>query len=155
VRTMLSPVSLSNGLDWNQEATLMYYADTLAHSVDVFDYDLGSGKISNRRVLITIDPSEGGPDGLCVDAEGHIWLAVWGSSEVRRYSPAGVLDVAVRLPVTQVSSVCFGGRDLGDLYITSAAKGLSEQQLASQPSAGALFRARPGVKGRESFRFKG
>jgi sugar lactone lactonase YvrE len=155
VHTMLSPVSLSNGMDWSIDATVMYYADTLAHSVDAFDFDLPSGAISNRRVLIEVDPSDGGPDGLCVDAEGFIWLAIWGSSEVRRYTPAGVLDSVVRLPVTQVTSVCFGGTDMGDLYITSAAKRLSEEELASQPSAGALFRARPGVKGRESFRFKG
>lgn len=155
VLTMVSPVSLSNGMDWSLDATVMYYADSLAHSVDAFDYDARTGAISNRRVLISVDPSEGAPDGLCVDEDGHIWLAIWGSSQVRRYTPAGVLDSKMRLPVTQVTSVCFGGSDMGDLYITSAAKGLSQEQLGSQPSAGALFRVRPGVKGREPFRFKG
>jgi sugar lactone lactonase YvrE len=153
VVTMVSPVSISNGMDWTSDATLMYYADSLAQSVDAFDYDVRTGGISNRRPVIQIDPAEGAPDGLCVDAEGYIWVAIWGASEVRRYSPAGVLDSRVRLPVSQVTSVCFGGDDLSDLYITSAAAGLGDEQL--EPKAGALFRGRAGVKGRPSFRFKG
>jgi sugar lactone lactonase YvrE len=155
VATVISPVSLSNGIDWSLDSTVMYYADTLAHSVDAFDFDLGTGAIANRRVLIEVPSSEGGPDGLCVDAEGFIWLAVWGSSEVRRHTPEGKLAARIRLPVTQVSSVAFGGDDLGDLYITSAAKNLTDEDLRSQPHAGGLFRCRPGIKGREPNRYKG
>jgi sugar lactone lactonase YvrE len=155
VQTMLSPVSLSNGMDWSPDSTVMYYADSLAHSVDAFDFDVASGDISNRRVLIRVAPDDGDPDGLCVDSEGLIWLAVWGASEVQRYTPAGDLVSTVRLPVTQVTSVAFGGEDLMDLYITSAAENLGEDELRRQPSAGALFRCRPGVKGRPPFRFRG
>jgi sugar lactone lactonase YvrE len=155
VRKMVSPVSLSNGMDWSLDSTVMYYADSLAHSVDVFDFDVASGDIANRRVLIRVAPSEGVPDGLCVDSEGHLWLAIWGSSEVRRYTPAGELVSTVRLPVEQPTSVAFGGSDLADLYITSARENLSEDDIRKQPSAGALFRCRPGATGRPPFRFRG
>lgn len=155
VRTMISPVSLSNGMDWSLDSAVMYYVDSLAHSVDAFDFDAASGEISNRRVLIRVAPEDGDPDGMCLDTEGFIWLAVWGASEVRRYTPAGELVSYVRLPVTQVTSVAFGGEDLMDLYITSAAENLGEDELRRQPSAGALFRCRPGAKGRAPFRFRG
>ena len=155
VETMLSPVSLSNGIDWSPDEKVMYYADSLANALDVFDYEAESGRIFNRRTLVEVPPSVGLPDGLCVDDEGYVWLAIWGSSEVRRYSPAGDVDSVLRLPVTQVTSVAFGGQDLGDLYITSAAMDLSDEQLGSQPHAGALFRCRPGAKGRLPFKFAG
>jgi sugar lactone lactonase YvrE len=155
VETMVSQVSLSNGIGWSLDDRLMYYVDTLAHTLDVFDFEAGAGRISNRRTLVAVPASEGSPDGLCVDAEGFIWLAVWGSGQVRRCSPDGTLDRVLRLPVTQVTCPTFGGPDLLDLYITSAAGGLDADQRRAQPHAGALFRLRPGVGGTEPFRFAG
>jgi len=155
VETMLTAVSVSNGIDWSPDERLMYYVDSGARSVDVFDFDHQSGRIARRRTLVAVPPSEGVPDGLCVDGEGHLWVAIWGSGEVRRYSPEGDVERVLRLPVTRVTSVAFGGHDLGDLYITSMADGLTAEQQAGQPLAGALFRSRPGVTGRLPFKFGG
>jgi sugar lactone lactonase YvrE len=155
VERMLTAVSVSNGIDWSLDEKLMYYVDSGAHSIDVFDFDPESGQISGRRALVEVPTSEGVPDGLCVDADGYVWVAIWGSGEVRRYSPTGEVDRILRLPTTRVTSVAFGGHDLRDLYITSMADGLTAEQLRQQPQAGAVFRTRPGVQGRLPFKFGG
>jgi sugar lactone lactonase YvrE len=152
VRTMVSPVGLSNGLGWSPDDRRMYYVDSLAHRLDVLDYEAEEGLISNRTTLVEVPRALGIPDGLCVDAEGFIWLAIFGAGEVRRYSPTGALDRTVRLPVSKVTCPAFGGEQLDELYITSAAEGLSLEQ---EPHAGGLFRHRPGVRGMPSFRFAG
>jgi sugar lactone lactonase YvrE len=155
VETMIDGVTISNGLDWSDDGRLMYFIDTPTQSVDVFDFDLASGRIANRRSFARIDPVDGAPDGLTLDAEGFVWVALWGGSRVRRYAPDGALDSIVRVPATYVTSCAFGGADLGDLYITTARIKLSEADRASQPLAGGLFRARPGVRGRPPHRFSG
>ena len=155
VETMIERVSISNGLDWSDDGRLMYFIDTPTQSVDVFDFDLARGAIANRRSLARIDRVDGSPDGLTLDAEGFVWVALWGGSSVRRYAPDGTLDSIVRAPATHVTSCTFGGADLGDLYITTARITLSEAERASQPLAGGLFRARPGVHGRPPHRFRG
>ncbi len=155
VETMIDGVTISNGLDWSDDGRLMYFIDTPTQSVDVFDFDLASGRIANRRPFARIDPVDGAPDGLTLDAEGFVWVALWGGSGVRRYAPDGALDSIVRVPATYVTSCAFGGADLGDLYITTARIKLSEADRASQPLAGGLFRARPGVRGRPPHRFSG
>ena len=147
VETMLEGATISNGLDWSPDLTCMYYVDSPTRGIDVLDYDPGSGRIANRRRLVTIPPEAGMPDGLTVDSEGCIWLALWGGAAVHRYTPRGVLDRAVELPVSQVTSCAFGGSDLGDLYVTSASTGLTPSGRAAEPHAGALFRVRPGVVG--------
>jgi sugar lactone lactonase YvrE len=152
VRTMVSPVGLSNGLGWSPDDRHMYYADSLAQSLDVFDYEPGEGRISNRTTLVEIPRQVGLPDGLCVDTEGFVWLAVFGAGEVRRYSPEGALDRTVRLPVSRVTCAAFGGAALDELYITSATEGVSVEQ---EPHAGGLFRHRPGVRGMPAFEFAG
>ena len=90
-----------------------------------------------------------------MDAAGYLWVAIWGGSCVRRYAPDGGFDREIRLPVTQVSSHVFGVPDLANLYITSAARGLSAAELAAQPQAGGLIRVRPGVTGRPGNAFAG
>ena len=155
VETMIDGVTISNGLDWSDDGRLMYFIDTPTQSVDVFDFDLASGRIANRRPFARIDPVDGAPDGLTLDAEGFVWVALWGGSGVRRYAPDGAPDSIVRVPATYVTSCAFGGADLGDLYITTARIKLSEADRASQPLAGGLFRARPGVRGRPPHRFSG
>lgn len=149
VETILQPVTLSNGIDWSPDDRLMYYVDSATQRLDVFDYEPELGRLSNRRTLLEVSKAEGVPDGLTVDAEGCIWLALWGGGAVRRITAEGEVDMVVSLPVSQVTSCAFGGADLGDLYITSAARGVSE------PGAGSLFRCRPGVKGRPANRFRG
>lgn len=154
-RPVLGNVTESNGLDWDPAGALLYYVDTPTGRVDVLDFDGVTGRASNRRTLIHIDKRHGYPDGLTVDAEGCVWVALWGGSCVRRYTPSGELDRCLYLPVTQVTSCAFGGLDLDELYITSATHGMTEAQLEAEPAAGSLFRCRPGVKGQLSHRYGG
>jgi sugar lactone lactonase YvrE len=144
---VLSGIGLSNGLGWSPDDRLMYHIDSLAQTVYVQDFDGPSGSITNRRPLIQVDPEMGTPDGLTVDADGCLWVGFWGGGAVRRYGPDGAQLDEVRLPVRQVTSCAFGGPDGGDLYITTAARGLSAQEREEQPGAGGVFRCRPGVTG--------
>jgi len=152
---MVDELWVSNGLDWTFDERHMYFIDSFAGSVDLFDFDAATGDIANRRPLIDVPESWGTPDGMTLDAEGYLWVAFWGSSRVRRFDPEGRLDREITLPVTQVTSCAFGGPDLRDLYITSGARGLDAEALEREPHAGGLFRARPGVQGRPAFEFRG
>jgi sugar lactone lactonase YvrE len=154
VHTMLSGVTISNGLDWTADGR-MYYIDSPTQRVDVFDFDLASGDIENRRPFVRIPSEEGTPDGLTLDADGHVWVALWGGGAVHRYAPDGGRDAVIRVPTQYPTSCAFGGEDFGDLYITTAQLKLTAQERAEQPHAGGLFRARPGPKGRPQNRFKG
>jgi sugar lactone lactonase YvrE len=155
VHTMLTSIGISNGIDWNLEGTVMYYVDSLAQRIDQLDFDVRTGSIANRRPFVEIDPSEGCPDGLTVDAEGGIWLALWGGSAIRRYLPDGSLDRVLHVPVTHPTTCAFGGPDLADLYITSATIPLSDDERRQQPLAGAILSNRPGVVGRPAHVFGG
>lgn len=156
ISELVTGVSLSNGLDWTDDLTRFYYVDSPTGQIDVFDTDPQTGALSNRRLFADVTPEdEGVPDGLTLDAEGGIWVAVWGTSELRRYNPDGKLDTVVRLPVSQVSSAAFGGPDLGTLYITTARQDFTPAQLAAEPHAGDIFQCAPGVSGRLPFRYAG
>jgi sugar lactone lactonase YvrE len=149
---VLGGVTISNGLGWSPDATTMYYVDTPTGRVDRFDYDLGTGLPSGRRPFATVDPADGAPDGLCVDADGGVWVALWGGSAVRRYTPAGRLDRVVALPTPQVTSCAFAGPDYRLLLITTAAAG----RPAADTAAGLTYRYEPGdVAGRPVDRFAG
>jgi sugar lactone lactonase YvrE len=151
VTRVLAGVSISNGLGWSPDERTLYYIDSPTQRIDAYDYDRSSGAIANRRTVAEIDPASGLPDGLAVDAEGCLWVALWGGSSLHRYTPDGRLDRAVALPVSQVTSCAFGGPDLDELYVTSAWVGLEERE----PAAGGLFRLRPGVRGLPARRFAG
>ena len=155
VRPVLTGLSLSNGLGWSPDGSLMYLIDSLAGGLDVFDFDLGSGELSGRRRLVTVDVGEGSADGMTVDSEGFVWIAVYGGGAVRRYTPSGDLALVLELPVTQPTSCTFGGADLGDLYITSARQHLAAAELADEPLAGGLFRCRTGFSGLPVTEFAG
>ena len=151
VTELFGDVGLSNGLDWADDQNLFYYSDTNIGRVDVFDTDPDTGALSGRRPFVTVPE----PDGLTLDAEGCVWLALWGSGELRRYTPDGRLDTVVRLPAWQVTSAAFGGPDLGTLFITTAREGLTPAEQAEQPHAGDIFACTPGVTGRPPFLFAG
>jgi sugar lactone lactonase YvrE len=153
VTRLFGGVTISNGLDWTADGRHMYYIDSTTQGVDVFDYDGATGQISGRRRMITIAPEDGLPDGMTVDAEGGLWVALHGSGSVRRYTPDGRVDRVVHVPPTMVTCCAFGGADLTDLYITTMNFGMSEEAKRAQPLAGALFRCRPGVRGRPPNRF--
>jgi sugar lactone lactonase YvrE len=148
-------VTLSNGLDWSADNRQMYYIDSKTQRVDVFDFDLEHGVLGERQPVISVPQELGLPDGMTVDAEGGLWVALHGAGLVHRYTRDGRLDCVVRLPAKQVTCCAFGGRDYNELFITSMSYGLSAEALKEQPLAGALFRTRPGVRGRPSFRFRG
>jgi sugar lactone lactonase YvrE len=153
VEPMLAPVTTSNGIDWSLDGRLMYYVDTRTGRVDVFDFDEARGAISNRREFVTIARETGRPDGLVVDAEGALWVALWAGGALHRYMPNGALERVIRFPVTLTTKCAFGGPDLDDLYVTTASGQLTGAERAAQPLAGALFRVRPGVRGRAPHRF--
>jgi sugar lactone lactonase YvrE len=155
VETMLRPVTISNGIDWTADDRHMYFIDSPTQSVDVFDFDLESGAIRNRRAFVRIPVEQGVPDGLTLDADDHVWVSLWRGSAVHRYTPDAALDRVVRLPVTHPTCCAFGGPDLRDLYITTAAIALDGPERDRQPRAGALFRCRPGPAGRLPHRFRG
>ena len=144
----LAGVTTSNGIDWSADNTRMYYIDTGEPRIDVFDFDLDRGVISNRRPFVSIDPAQGKPDGLIVDGEDHVWVALWRGAQVRRYAPSGELVATIALPTPLTTKPAFGGADLTDLYVTSAFIQLNAEERAASPSAGALFRLKPGVPGR-------
>jgi sugar lactone lactonase YvrE len=153
VAELFGGVGLSNGLDWTGDRKLFYYADSNSGRVDLFDTEPDTGALSGRRPFVTVPDTDGIPDGLTLDAEGCLWLAIWGSGEVRRFTPEGRLDTVVRLPARQVTSSAFGGPGLGTLYITTAWEGLSPADRAEQPHAGDIFACTPGMPGRPPFLF--
>jgi len=156
IHVMLEDVGTSNGLAWSLDRRTLYFIDTRLVRVDAFDYDDASGAIGGRRTVISIPPGIGRPDGSTLDAEGMLWIAMYDGWAVTRWNPrTGELLRTIRLPVARVTSCAFGGPDLDTLYITSARENLSAEQLAEQPLAGSLFRARPGVRGLPAFAFQG
>ncbi|HEV2784040.1 MAG TPA: SMP-30/gluconolactonase/LRE family protein [Actinophytocola sp.] len=144
VTTVLTGVTISNGLTWSPDDATAYYIDTPTQAVDAFDYSPETG-LSNRRTLFHIPESDGAPDGMTIDTEGRLWIALWGGAAVRCYQPDGTLVEHLTLPVTQVTACTFGGPTLEDLYITTSKQDIDP---TTQPQAGALFHARPGAKGR-------
>jgi sugar lactone lactonase YvrE len=143
--TIDSDLTLSNGLAWSPDRTLMYSTDTVPGIIWVRDYDAVSGVCGVRRQFVHID--HGYPDGICVDARGHLWVAIWGAGEVRSFDPQGVAGNTVTVPVPHVSNVAFVGDDLDWLLITTASRDLGPAELAEYPGAGCLFLANVGVTG--------
>jgi sugar lactone lactonase YvrE len=155
VLKILDHVTCSNGVGWSPDDRVMYYIDSGAQQVDVFDYERETGEVRNRRKLADIPAEAGVPDGMAVDAQGYIWVALWGGAAIRRFAPDGTLDRVVEIPAKQVTSCVFAGRDLTDLYITSAREGLSEAELRAYPHSGALFIHHPAVAGQPTNSYGG
>jgi sugar lactone lactonase YvrE len=155
VNRMLEGVGISNGLAWSVDGRTMFYIDTLTHGLDAFDFDLETGAISGRRRVVDVPASRGGPDGMTIDTDGCLWVALWGGSAVHRYTPAGRLDRVVPVPVTRVTSCTFGGPNLDQLYITTARHNAVEPVPPPEKYAGAVFVHEPGVTGHPAARFAG
>ena len=155
VTRKLGRVSISNGIVWSADARTMYFIDTVKNDVRAFDYDLETGTIANERVTVRND-GDGHFDGMTIDAEGMVWIALFGGGAVKRYDPeTGQHLATIELPVTCVTSCAFGGPDLDQLYVTSASYRLTAAELAEQPLAGSLFRAVPGACGVPAFEYGG
>jgi sugar lactone lactonase YvrE len=118
---VLDGVTLSNGLGWARDHAVMYYIDSRSYRIDVFDFELASGRVASRRLFVSIDQSDGTPDGLAIDDEGGIWVALYGGSCVRRYDENGRLDAVLDVPAKNVTACCFGDDDGRSLFVTTAA----------------------------------
>lgn len=139
----LDAVTVSNGIDWSPDSAVAYYIDSHTRRIDAFSWDPVGG-LRERRPFVSFDDIDGDPDGLTVDAEGGVWVAMFGASQVRRYSAAGTLDFILEVPVSRVTAMAFAGPRLDELIITTSRKGLD---IPVETSAGALFGAHPGVRG--------
>lgn len=151
VDVVIEGTTISNGLDWSPDGSRAYFNDTETYRVDVFDHDAEAGLV-DRRPFAVIHPDHGRPDGLTVDSEGGVWVALNNGGVVRRYSPDGRLDQVVEVPVPKVTACTFGGDTLDELYITTSREGLDPHD---QPAAGSLFEARVGITGQPVREFGG
>lgn len=156
VHKMIDNVGTSNGIVWSPDYTKMYYIDTPTRKVMAWDYDNETGEISNPKTAIEVPEEMGYPDGMTIDEDGNVWIALWSGSAVGCWNPeTGELLRTIGVPAKNVTSVAFGDDDLGTLYITTARQGTSDEELEKFPHAGGVFKTRPGVKGVEAFFFKG
>lgn len=155
VERVLCDVGISNGIAWSSDGSWMYYIDSAKGTIDRFSYDVASGTFQARSVLARVDSGFGAPDGMCIDVEDHLWVAVFGGGVVRRYDPDGLVVDELELPAPNVTSCCFGGPGYKDLYVTTARTGLTPEQEEARPLSGAVFRFTPTVGGRETVAFAG
>jgi sugar lactone lactonase YvrE len=163
VVTILTGLRLANGLAWSPDDRTFYFIDSLSQRVDAFDFDADRGSISRRRTCVRIE--RGGPNGMTVDQEGCLWVAVTGEGEVRRYTPDGELIGHVKISTPGATSCAFGGADGQELFITSLGRRMpevarelgitSEMMENSRPESGAVFVCRPGVAGEPAAAFAG
>ena len=153
IEKKLRNIILSNGIGWSPDNSTMYFIDTPTSEIAAFDFDKATGRIANKRTVVKIPTVMGMPDGMCVDSEGKLWVALWGGSSVTRWDPnTGTLIESTDIPALNVSSCAFGGDNMEELFITTASIGTN---MSEYPDAGGLFSLKPGVAGLASAIFKG
>jgi sugar lactone lactonase YvrE len=143
---VVTGLHMSNGIGWPPEGDRIYLVDSTEGALDVLTVDDEGGLVSRER-LVEVPRRVGLPDGLAVDADGGIWVAIWGAGAVHRYAPSGKLDRVVRVPASRTTACAFGGTDLGTLFITTAVRGSALDREPPDPLGGRLFSCRPGVQG--------
>ena len=153
LKEVVPDLTVSNGIGWSLDKKTMYFIDSPTKRVDSFDFDIESGELRNRRPFVLLSDLDAFPDGLTTDEDGGVWVALFGGGEVRRFDSQGTLTHIVEIPVKQVTSCCFGGADMSELYITTAQNGMDSDSLVREPLAGSLFRAKTVFKGSKSNRF--
>ncbi len=153
--TMLDGLTIPNGAGWSPDGRTMYFIDSGARSVYGFDFDPAAGTISAQRVVVRIPDDLGGPDGMTVDAAGHLWIAVYGAAQVRRHAPDGSLVATYAVPAAQSTCCAFAGERLDRLYVTTATEFWTDEQRRAEPAAGLVYRldAVQGVTGRPASPF--
>jgi sugar lactone lactonase YvrE len=152
----LSQLTNSNGLVWSSDGGTFFHIDTPSHQVRAFAFEPVSGTLHSPRVVYEFEPAGGAPDGMTIDAEDHLWVALWGGGRVVRLDPrTGQVVFEVRVAATNVTSCALGGPELNDLFITTARVGLRAEQLQREPQAGSLFQARVPFRGVPAVRFAG
>jgi len=153
---ILGDITISNGMAWSPDYKIFYYIDTPTRIVRAFDYDLETGAIANPRAAVYIPETLGWPDGMTSDMQGNLWIAMWGGAKMTKWNPnTGELLEQIPVPALNVSSCVFGGKNLNELYITSARKGLDEAALKQYPLTGGVFRLETKVEGMPTFEFAG
>lgn len=151
---LLDGIRISNGLTWSPDYKTFYYIDTPTRKVKAFDYDVSTGQIANPRVVIHVPEALGWPDGMTCDMDGNLWIAMWGGAQVTQWNPSTAkLLEQVSIPAWLSSSCIFGGRDMNELYVTSARKDMSEADLKKYPFSGGLFKVVTNVAGMPTFEF--
>ena len=148
--------AVTNGPTWSADGRTMYFNETAERRIHAFDFDAASGALSNQRLWLRFEEADGYPDGMTTDAAGRLWICHWGGACVTCHDPqSGAEFLRVKLPTSHITNVAFGGPDLRTLFITSARFGLSEEQLAREPLAGALFAVRVSERGAPAHLFAG
>ena len=151
---MIDTVTISNGIVWSKDSKTMYYIDTPTGEVRAYDFNPKTSTISNPRVVITVAPKYGYPDGMAIDSNDHLWIGMWNGNAVAKYDPkTGTLLGKIAVPAHNVTSCAFGGQNLDQLFITTASVDMTPKEQEKYPLAGSLFIANPGVKGVKSIRF--
>ncbi len=154
-KKMIDEVSISNGIVWTPDKKKMYFIDTPTRTVVAYDYNDQTGEISSPKTIITVPENLGQPDGSTLDAEGKLWIGMWGGGCVTRWDPeTGKLLQKIEVPAINVTSCAFGGPDLDILYITTASAWMNDEAKKKYPQAGMVFSVKPGVKGLKANYFK-
>ena len=137
-----------NGIGWSPDNRTMYIVQSFLYTIFAYDFDSVKGTISHKRPFISFREKGGGfPDGLTVDFEGYVWVALSGLGLLLRIDPSGEIEKKIQFPVPRITSCAFGGKDLGTLYVTSAREMMTSLELQKYPLSGSLFSFRPGVQG--------
>lgn len=148
---MLDSITISNGIVWTKDGRTMYYTDTPTGKIRAYDFDPWNATLSNERVAVEVPVELGFPDGMTIDADDMLWVALWNGNAVVRFDPkTGEILQKIEVPAHNVSSCAFGGPNLDILYITSARVDMSEAELEAFPLAGSVFEVKPGVHGVKS-----
>ncbi len=152
--TLLSGLGVPNGMAFSPDHKTLYFTDSAARRLYLFDYDLSTGNLSNQRTFADIPRQQGVPDGMTIDSEGFIWTAIWFGGRIKRYAPNGTLDREIHFPVRQTSAITFAGPNLSDMYITSAGTHIADSMAPlnhdpyAVPRGGQLFKLTlPGITG--------
>ncbi|XP_068687858.1 regucalcin-like [Montipora capricornis] len=157
VQSHVDKISISNGIAWDTGKRIFYHVDTADRKIDAFDYDETSGALFNRRTVINVDPAIGHPDGMTIDVEGMLWVAIYNGWKIIRYDPdTGRCLSYVDLPVRIVTSCCWAGASYDELIVTSESARLTAEEKQEQPLAGSIFRIKNlGTNGSPSVSFNG
>ena len=153
-KTLLEGVSISNGLCWNGDNTVMYYIDSPTGEISAFEYRFSDAILGKKELFARIPAAEGVPDGMTIDVQERLYVAHWGGSKISVWNSSGKRIDELAIPAPHVTSCVFAGEDLSDLIISTARTGLSQEQLKNNPLSGSLFRYRSNTRGGRTNIFK-
>ena len=156
LKTLRSQVTISNGITWSPDYKTLYYIDSKKYNILAFDYDLKTGSLSNERIVVTLPENiDYELDGMTSDQDGMLWTALWNGGQIVRWNPnTGEAIERYDIPAPLVTSLIFGGKDLNELYITTATVDLTDQQAKEYPLSGSIFRLKTDTKGMSTFWYK-